>query len=112
MAPKSGSIDITTKCNYNMTLFEWDDKKSKSNLEKHGLSFEDAELIFLSQTITFIDDRHDYHEQRFITLGTLGGRVVVVVHTVRGEEVIRIISMRKANEREKKIYYQRLKALG
>lgn len=87
---------------------EWDDNKKQLNYEKHGLSFSDAEIVFLSETITFLDDRQEYGEERLITLGELMGRVVVVVHTVR-DHGIRIISMRKANEREKKIYYERLK---
>jgi uncharacterized DUF497 family protein len=91
--------------------YEWDKKKNQLNLEKHGLSFEDAELIFESKTITFRDDRENYGEERFITLGELKKRVVVVVHTQRNL-VTRIISMRKANEREKKIYFKRLEEIG
>ena len=87
---------------------EWDNKKNSENLKKHKLSFEDAELIFKSQTLTFVDYRHDYGEIRFITLGSLTGRVVVLVHTTRGDRV-RIISMRKANERKKKIYHERFR---
>jgi len=91
--------------------FEWDEKKNQINYEKHGLSFEDAELIFASKTISFKDVRQDYGEERFITIGQLTNRVVIVVHTQR-DLVTRIISMRKANEREKKIYFQRLKEIG
>ncbi len=91
--------------------FEWDKKKNQLNYEKHGLSFEDAELVLASKTITFEDDREDYGEERFITLGELKSRVIVVVHTQRNF-VTRIISMRKANEREKKIYFKRLKEIG
>lgn len=91
--------------------YEWDKKKNQINLEKHSLSFEDAEIIFESKTITFRDDREDYGEERFVTLGELKNRLVVVVHTQR-DFVTRIISMRKANEREKKIYFKRLKEIG
>ena len=87
--------------------FEWNDNKNQTNYQKHGLSFEDAELVFLGKTITFKDDREDYGEERFITLGDLKNRIVVLVHTQR-DLVTRIISMRKANEREKKIYFKRL----
>ncbi len=90
--------------------YDWNENKSQTNLEKHGLSFQDAELIFSGKTVTFKDDRHDYGEERFITLGELKNRVVVIVHTQRNF-VIRIISMRKANEREKKIYFKRLKEI-
>jgi len=87
--------------------FQWDEKKSRANLRKNGLSFEDAKIAFAGDTVTFTDDRSDYGEKRYITLGDLVGRVVVIVHTLRGE-TIRIISMRKANGREKKIYQERL----
>ncbi len=87
---------------------EWDNKKNKINFEKHGVRFEDASWVFDGETITFEDDRKDYGERRYITLGLLERWVIVVVHTLRNDNV-RIISMRKANEREKKIYYERLK---
>ncbi len=90
--------------------FEWNNNKNQINYEKHGLNFEDAELIFSSKTVTFKDNREDYGEERFITLGELGNRIVVV-HTQRNF-ITRIISMRKANEREKKIYFKRLKEIG
>lgn len=88
-------------------MFEWDDKKSVENLSKHGLAFEDAEIVFSGQCFTFEDARYDYGEQRFITLGQLEGRVVVIAHTPRGRNT-RIISMRKANSREQKAYKERL----
>ena len=87
--------------------FEWNEKKNRLNYEKHGLDFNDAEFVFSEKTITFKDDRFEYGEERFITLGELKKRVVVIVHIQR-DFVTRIISMRKANEREKKIYYERL----
>lgn len=91
--------------------FDWDKNKNQSNYEKHGLCFEDVDFVFEGKTISFKDDREDYGEERFITLGELKNRVVVVVHMQRGL-VTRIISMRKANEREKKIYFKRLKEIG
>jgi uncharacterized DUF497 family protein len=86
---------------------EWDSAKSSSNLAKHGLNFADAELVFAGPCITFVDDRGDYGEQRFLTLGLLAGRGVVIAHVQRGAAT-RIISMRKANRREQKIYQKRL----
>lgn len=83
--------------------FEWDEKKNRHNLRKHGLSFEDAEIIFSSPMLTMEDTRSAYSEARLISLGSLLGRVVVVVHTRRGDSS-RIISMRKANARETKVY--------
>jgi uncharacterized protein len=88
-------------------VFEWDEQKNRANLEKHGLAFDDVQVVFNQPTITFEDDRSDYGERRLITLGRLLGRTVVVVHTPRGENS-RIISFRKANRREQEIYQKRL----
>lgn len=85
----------------------WDETKNKLNVEKHGLNFEDAHFVFESQTVTFEDERYDYGEKRYITLGLLIQREVLIVHTQRAEQT-RIISMRKANARERKIYKKRL----
>jgi hypothetical protein len=88
--------------------FEWNEDKNQINFLKHGLSFHDAKLVFSGNTISFVDDRYTYGEERVITLGELKGRLVVIVHTQR-DFITRIISMRKANEREKTLYFQRLK---
>ena len=90
-------------------MYEWDDEKNHNNLAKHGLSFEDVGQVFEGDTITFEDTRFNYSEPRFITFGLLAGRMVVIAHTPRNEKT-RIISMRKANKREQKIYQERLKA--
>jgi uncharacterized protein len=87
--------------------FEWDEAKNRSNFDKHGLDFADAELVFAGPCVTFVDDRFDYGEQRFVTLGLLTGRLVTIAHAPR-REATRIISMRKANRREQKIYQKRL----
>jgi hypothetical protein len=88
--------------------FEWDDNKKRTNDEKHGVSFEDAPIVFSGEVVTFVDDRQPYGEERFISLGALQGRVIVIVHT-RRNQVMRIISMRKANAKEQKIYQERLR---
>ena len=90
-------------------MYEWDETKQRVNLSKHGLSFEDAALVFAGPCLTFEDKRYDYDEDRYLTLGLLAGRVVVIAHTPRGQDT-RIISMRKANSREQKIYQERLGA--
>jgi uncharacterized protein len=89
-------------------LFEWDEAKNRSNFVKHGLDFADAEQVLSGPCVTFVDDRFDYGEKRCTTLGLLAGRVVVIAHTPRSDDVTRIISMRKANRREQKIYQKRL----
>ena len=78
------------------------DKRAKT-LAERGLDFEDAVHVFAGTTIDFIDDRRDYGEERWITFGLLNSRLVSVVWTPRGEGR-HIISMRKANDRERKIY--------
>lgn len=85
--------------------FEWDEEKRKSNIAKHGLDFADAKYVFERATFTFEDDRFDYGEQRFITIGMVKSIVVVIAHTEQND-VIRIISMRKASKHEQKIYSQ------
>ncbi len=87
--------------------FEWDETKRKTNLSKHGLDFTDAQIVFSGATLTFADDRFDYEEDRFITLGMLRGEVVVMAHTEQ-EESIRVISMRKATKNEQSLYYREL----
>lgn len=86
--------------------FEWGDDKCKSNLVKHNLSFEDAHLVFDGDTMTIPDLRRHYGENRLITMGSLRGRIVVVVHVLRSDKT-RIISMRRANVREQRIYQKR-----
>ncbi len=93
-----------------MAVYEWDEDKNRKNLSERGLSFEDAEAVFAGPCVTFEDTREDYGEQRLITFGLLEGRLVVIAHTPR-EESIRIISMRKGNDREQKTYQERLEAI-
>ena len=85
----------------------WDEAKNRSNFAKHGIDFADAGKVFAGPCVTFVDSRFNYGEERFITLGRLAGRVVTIAHTPRGE-ITRIISMRKANRREQKIFQERL----
>lgn len=88
--------------------FEWDDRKNQSNLIKHGFDFADAFLIFNSPMLVEFDDRQDYDEERWIGIGLLVGRVVVVVYTEPDEETVRIISLRKALTHERRRYEQYL----
>ncbi len=86
--------------------FEWDDNKRRINLRKHGLDFTNAYRAFNEDAFVITDDREDYNESRYILLGFMRERIVVIAFTVRGD-VIRVISMRKANKREQKSYLQR-----
>ena len=75
--------------------FEWDDRKNKSNLAKHGFDLADAFRIFNLPMVIELDERDDYGEDRCIGIGLLDGRVVVVVYTEPDEETVRIISRAK-----------------
>ena len=86
---------------------EFDTAKRDATLEARGLDMADAGEVFAGNTITVEDDRADYGEPRSITIGYLEGRMVVLVWTPRGS-ARRIISMRKANDREQRIYGPRL----
>jgi len=81
----------------------YDPAKRDETLEERGLDFADAEKVFDSLLIENPDDRFDYGEERFITVGFLGERMVVLVWTPRGEDR-HVISMRKANAREQRRY--------
>jgi uncharacterized protein len=77
------------------------------NIKVHGIDFDDAELVFSGATFTFEDDRFDYGEQRFITLGLLAGVPVSIAHTENDHE-IRIISFRKATRHEANLFYREI----
>lgn len=85
--------------------FEWDGRKAKANLKKHGVSFEEAcTTLGDPLSLTIPDPAHSAVEDRFITLGLSSrGRLLVVVVTERTER-IRILSARKASRRERRTY--------
>ena len=84
---------------------EWDANKAERNLKKHGVSFEDAELVFYDPgRIETHDGRDDYGEDRWATIGLAYSAVLYGVYTVRHEETIRLVSARKANANERKQY--------
>jgi uncharacterized DUF497 family protein len=91
--------------------FEWDEGKNKINIEKHGLDLADTEELFEGQLPFLVapDTSEDYEEDRWLGIGTINGRVVVAVFTERGHDLIRPISLRKANRKEKKRYEEALK---
>ena len=88
-----------------MLIFEWDDRKAKQNIQKHGISFEEATTVFGDPfSITIYDPLHSKEEDRFVILGMSNkNRILVVVHTERNDR-IRIISARKATKKERKQY--------
>lgn len=91
--------------------FEWDIRKDAANRLKHGVSFELAQRVFDDPNHLSLQDRHDDGEERWQTLGLVGQHAILLVaHTYEdehGEEVIRIISARKATKRERQAYDER-----
>jgi uncharacterized DUF497 family protein len=81
----------------------FDPKKRERTLDERGLDFADAAAVFGGRHFTVDDDRRDYGEPRFISVGFLNGRMVIVVWTPRGD-VRHVISMRKTNARETRKY--------
>lgn len=88
--------------------FKWDERKNEINISKHGFDFADAYRIFDLPMAIELDERYDYGEDRWIGIGMLDGRVVIVVYSEPDEQTIRIISLRKALSHEKKRYEQYL----
>jgi len=90
--------------------FEWDDKKNRRNISRHGVSFEQAEEVFDDiYALKLFDEYHSDNEERFYIIGRdLRERELNVCHCYRGEneDIIRIISARKANENEIKFYWR------
>lgn len=84
---------------------EWDEEKRQRNLRERGIDFAEAYGFDLASSVTRVDDRVDYGETRFVTYGELDGRLHVMCWTERGERM-RIISLRKANDREQKAFAQ------
>jgi uncharacterized DUF497 family protein len=92
--------------------FEWDKNKEKINIQKHGVTFEQASYVFANKfALNRFDDEHSEDEDRWVLLGkSLSEILLLVVHTFKnsdGAELVRIISARKATKREKQAYQKR-----
>jgi len=88
-----------------MMQIEWDAAKAEANLRKHDVSFAEAAHVFKDfGRIERYDNRDDYNEERWITIGMSWTTLLSVVYTVRNEDTIRIISARKANANEQTQY--------
>lgn len=91
----------------NGNIFDWDPNKNKINLQKHGVSFKEAATVFQDEkAIYFNDDSHSQNEDRFIIVGlSKTVRLIFACYCYReSDTIIRIISARKANETELKLY--------
>ncbi len=89
--------------------FEWDESKNQANIRKHGVDFRDAVYVFADPfALNLPDDDHSADEERWLLLGVnLREQTLLVVHTYRTNNVIRIISARKATHNEKATYLKR-----
>lgn len=92
--------------------FEWDENKNQINIEKHHADFNDAKIMFNGDLLIIPDIRFDYNEPRYIGFGYVKGRLMSVIYTERMPDVIRIISFRKANNREQRNYEKHKNRLG
>ena len=90
--------------------FVWDEAKNRANEAKHGVNFEVAKLVFDDPFHISIPDRHEYGEERWSTIGLVWSvSILVVIHTYveQNEEVVRIISARRATSRERERYEEK-----
>ncbi|MDQ6978549.1 MAG: BrnT family toxin [Mariprofundaceae bacterium] len=81
--------------------YEWDEKKNHQNIARHSFDFADAELFEWDRAVIYEDIRRQYSETRFIAYSYIHARLVVLVYTLRAD-CVRVISLRKANQREVK----------
>lgn len=89
--------------------FEWDEAKNRRNIRKHGIDFADAVDIFNHPMMTLLDEREDYGEDRWLSIGWIQMLIGVVVYTERDGDAIRILSARKATRREIRRYEETLR---
>jgi hypothetical protein len=89
--------------------FEWDLEKALANLAKHGVSFEEASTVFADPLyITFLDEEHSQDEERYITIGQSRQHHLLLVAHTEWENLIRIISARKATKHEQSFYEEEI----
>lgn len=88
--------------------FEWDEIKNLENIRKHEIDFADVPAMFDGEMLIELDDRFDYGEERWFGIGFLGLGVAVVVWAERKNNIIRIISARRANRHEQRKFAQYL----
>ena len=90
-----------------MLKFEWDDNKNQLNIQKHGISFQEAASVFNDDnTILIFDEIHSEHEDRFLLIGfSYRANILIVCRCYRNNNsIIKIISARKATKEESKLY--------
>lgn len=90
--------------------FEWGDEKNLINQQKHGVSFEEARVLFESKVdyLEIFDSEHSDFEDRFIAIGPIQRGLVVVIYTEKEGDIIRIIGARLANKNEQSLYRSKM----
>ncbi len=97
-------LDKTTECTYNKQYeIRMGRTKKEANFEKHCVDFSEVENFEWDSAIETTDDRKDYGEQRWVAVGRILNRIYVLIYTIRKKN-IRVISLRKANTRERNYY--------
>lgn len=92
--------------------FQWDDAKAADTYAKHGVTFETARAVFKDPfALDWRDERRSYGEDRYVTIGMVGDRLVYVAYTMRGD-AIRIISARGAEPYERRVYHEENGQIG
>ena len=91
-------------------MYEWDEAKRQGNLRKHGVDFGEVEGFDWSRSIMFEDRRERYLEQRWVAFGPIGDAIYVLVFTEPEDGVTRVISLRQATKREKRLYAKEIRA--
>ena len=89
-------------------MYEWDEAKWRENLRKHGVDFSIVERFEWENAVIFEDIRERYDEQRWVAFGPIGSKLHALVFTARDEDVTRVISLREATKRERKLYVQEI----
>ncbi|MGH9498074.1 MAG: BrnT family toxin [Terriglobales bacterium] len=89
--------------------FEWDASKNRSNIRKHGFDFAAAEELFRGPLLIRPDAENDFDEERWLGIGMIQGRVVFVAFVERPQNIIRIISLRKADHEERQQYEEAIR---
>jgi uncharacterized DUF497 family protein len=89
--------------------FEWDKAKNRRNIRKHGIDFADVVDLFNHPVLTLLDEREPYDEDRWVAIGWIQMLLGVVIYTERHDDIIRIISARKATQCEVRRYEQSFK---
>lgn len=85
---------------------EWDAAKSRRNQKKHGCAFDIAAGFDWNEAIEVLDDRFDYGEERWLALGPIGAKLYALAFTPRGDEKVRLISLRLATKNERRAYVE------